>query len=136
MAVSRLPWIWCRMTDIKDQSRAGVVIRKFMSLYGTQKVGAMWHGADIVEVKQDWNNQLGRFNGPTIAAALQAVVESGREWPPTLPEFVRICRDYNRLEKQTVAQALPAPGAGHTDAETAKARIRALLDSLAAAKRV
>ena len=31
---------------------------RFAALYGAQKVGAMWHGADIAEVKSVWAAQI------------------------------------------------------------------------------
>lgn len=104
---------------------------RLVALYGAQRVGAMWHGTDIAAVKDVWAQQLGRFQTATIAAALQRLVDGGDGWPPTLPEFVELCRQaaLGRVQAQD-GPALPAPGAGYTDIETAKAnieRIRAMV---------
>lgn len=62
-------------------------------IFGAQKVGSMWEGIeDRSEVTRMWGQQLSRFHPQSIGAALQAVIDSGREWPPTLPEFVELCR--------------------------------------------
>lgn len=110
---------------------------RFTAIYGAQKVAAMWGGADLAEVKALWAQQLGRFTGGTIAVAVQAVIDSGRQWPPTLPEFVAICRDYARPEATSAQLALPAVGKAYTDAETARANLAKVRGMLATAvKRV
>lgn len=133
--------------------KAKVVIRKFTTLFGVQKMRAQWHrdfsGSQeakaaklagwMAEIEQDWQDQLDRFSEQTILAALQALVDKGSEWPPTLPEFVRLCRDHMRPESQPVAKALPAPGGSYTDNESARKnieRVRGMLPSLAYKKRV
>ncbi len=97
---------------------------RLVAIYGAQRVGAMWHGTDIGSVKEVWAQQLGRYQPATIAAALQRLVDGGDGWPPTLPEFVEVCRQaaLGRAQSQNVA-ALPAPGNGYTDIETAKANL-------------
>ena len=80
---------------------------RFAAMYGAQKVAAMWQGADIEEVKRTWADQLGRFPPAAMSSALQAVVDSGKEWPPTLPEFVALCKEFNHPE--SAGPALPAP---------------------------
>lgn len=105
---------------------------RFTAMYGSQKVGAMWADADREEVKGVWAQQLGRFEPPTIAAAIQSLIDSGDPWPPTLPGFVEACRiaSIARRQHQDVTKALPAPGEAFTDTETAKAnmaRVKAML---------
>ena len=105
---------------------------RFKVAFGVQKVGAMWQGMEPAEVMAGWGAQLGRFPPDALARALQAVIDSGREWPPTLPEFVAICRDFHRPRQDEGALSLPAPGQGHTDREAARAqleRIRAMMAS-------
>lgn len=93
---------------------------RFLAFYGAQKVGAMWNGADVAEVKAVWGEQLGRYRPVTIGAALQKLIDSGNQWPPTLPEFVELCR-LAAVEKHAGDRfALAAPGHGYTDTQTAK----------------
>ena len=43
-------------------------------------------------MKGVWADALGRFTGGTIAAAVRGLIDSGSQWPPTLPEFSEACR--------------------------------------------
>lgn len=105
---------------------------RLIAIYGTQKIAPMWAGADLDEVKAVWAQDLGRFEPPTIGAGIQALIDSGSQWPPNLPEFVEICRKC-AIERETTkppALALPAPGGSYTDDETARAnmaRVKAML---------
>lgn len=110
---------------------------RFIAFYGSQKVGTMWVDAGMDEVKAVWAEQLGRFEAASIAGALQRLVDGGSQWPPTLPEFVELCRQ-SALDRKAAQrfEALPAPGASFTDAETAKRKVAALLAGLARSKRM
>lgn len=110
---------------------------RLAAFYGSQKLATMWVDADMAEVKAVWAEQLGRFEPASISAALQRLIDSGNQWPPTLPEFVELCRQaaVGRQQAQRY-DALPAPGNARTDAETAKRKVAELMRSLAAAKRM
>lgn len=110
---------------------------RLAAFYGSQKLATMWVDSDMAEVKTVWSEQLGRFEPASIAAALQRLVDSGNQWPPTLPEFVELCRQAAIGRQQTQrADALPAPGQAKTDNDTAKRRVAELMATLAATKRV
>ena len=110
---------------------------RFTAFYGSQKVGAMWVDADMPEVRAAWAEQLGRFAPQTIADALQRLIDSGNQWPPTLPEFVELCRQSAIGRKAAMLYAeLPAPGESRTDVETAKRKVAELLAGLAKSKRM
>lgn len=81
---------------------------RFVAMYGSQKVGAMWADADRDEVKGVWADALGRYTGETIAAAVRGLIDSGSQWPPTLPEFSEACR-VSAVNRRDTALALPAP---------------------------
>lgn len=85
----------------------------------------MWAGMPYEDVRADWASRLGKFPRHAIASGFDALIDSGAEWPPTLPEFVKLCKAFVRPE-QMVYNALPAPGADITDDETARARIAAI----------
>jgi len=110
---------------------------RFVAIYGTQKVGAMWLDASMNEVKSVWADQLGRFAPESIAGALQRLVDSSSAWPPTLPEFVELCRQASLGRVAgALPTALPARGQAYTDREAAKRKIAGLLATLARAKRM
>lgn len=110
---------------------------RFIAFYGSQKVGTMWVDAGMDEVKAVWAEQLGRFAPQTIADALQRLIDSGNQWPPTLPEFVELCRQSAIGRKAAMLYAeLPAPGGARTDTEAAKRKVAELLAGLARSKRM
>lgn len=105
---------------------------RFAALYGAQKVGAMWHGADIAEVKSVWAAQI-EPHKDVLRDAIQSLINQGREWPPTLPEFVALCRQFRPAYGLPPGTALMAPGDGHTDAETARVQLEKVRGMLAGA---
>lgn len=66
---------------------------RLTAIYGSQKVGAMWVDADMVQVKAAWGHALAKYPPEAIAMALQELPEMPSRWPPTLPEFVTIVRE-------------------------------------------
>lgn len=76
-------------------------------LYG-RLFADMWAGQDAETVKAFWGRKLAGFadHPKAIAAALDAL--DGRNFPPTCPEFIGLCRD--ALRRNPSGPALPAPG--------------------------
>lgn len=83
---------------------------RFGAIWGQQKLAAMFPIEQHDEVKRVWSDQLGRFSGDTIGRAIQQQIDSGREWPPSLSEFVECCRLTAVARAQhSPAVMLPAP---------------------------
>lgn len=72
-------------------------------MYGA-KWAAMWDGVPLADVKDGWATALARFSGETLGRAL----ENCGQFPPTLPEFVEICRT-SAVPSHHYFPALPAP---------------------------
>ena len=101
---------------------------RFSAAWGAQKVGVMFPSESHDEVKTLWAAQLARFEPETLRHALQAAIDSGREWPPTLPEFVGICqRSAIERKAHAPAVALPMPKA---DPEVAERAMRAVSETV------
>lgn len=69
---------------------------RLSAMYGAKFVAA-WEGFDLSGVKSVWMEDLAEFTPAEIAAGVNAC--KTREWPPSLPEFIRLCRpsiDYER----------------------------------------
>jgi hypothetical protein len=66
-----------------------------LGLYGS-KFSDLWKGTDPAAVRRIWAEKLSGFrdNPAAIKAALDALDE--RPFPPTLPEFLTLCRDAAR----------------------------------------
>ena len=58
-------------------------------MYGN-RLATMWAGSDVGLVKREWSEALAEFSG----AELQLGIVSARvrDWPPTLGEFLAMCR--------------------------------------------
>jgi hypothetical protein len=104
------------------------LFERFAELYGAQKVAAMWGDVGTDRLVPVWAETLGKFDAATLAAAVKAMPEREAMWPPTLPEFVALCREQQVRPEHR--RALPVPK--RSDAEIAAgaeqmAKIRAML---------
>lgn len=72
---------------------------QFEPLYGA-RLADMWRGSDIGRVKQVWREALSGFKFGEVKAGLLAC--RARPWPPTLPEFLLLCRPPADIERMFV----------------------------------
>lgn len=87
-------------------------------LYGS-RFHDLWKGTDLENVKAVWAEKLAGIRGQpeVLKAALDACDD--KPWPPTLPEFLELCRNAARRAQPSVA-ALPPPAP--LDRDTASKR--------------
>jgi hypothetical protein len=62
---------------------------RMAALYGS-KFADMWRGADPAEVKKLWADELGKLTREEVTKGAQALMTL--EWPPSLPQFINLCR--------------------------------------------
>lgn len=77
---------------------------RFSAMYGS-KFADLWRGTNIDHVKALWAEELGGFGGDEIKRGVDAC--KTRDWPPTLPEFLKLCRppiDSERAFAEAVEQ--------------------------------
>ncbi len=72
---------------------------KFAALYGT-RFAQMWRGTNLAEVKTEWAEALSGYKMGEVKAGLLACRE--KPWPPTLGEFLALCRPTPDVEKAFV----------------------------------
>lgn len=65
------------------------MFHKMLLEYG-KKFTDQWGGADTDELIAHWARELAGYTGPEIKRGLTAL--DARDWPPTLPEFKKMCR--------------------------------------------
>src|SRR5690625_3324815 len=65
------------------------LMAKMQAMYGA-KFTQQWQGIDPAILQSEWAEQLAGFSGDELSRGLQACRE--RPWPPTLPEFMVLCR--------------------------------------------
>lgn len=110
------------------------LFERFSAAFGAMKVGTMWPAEDHETVKALWGEQLGRFTPDTIRSALQAVVDSGRAWPPTLPEFVELCRQCAVVRAQSASvDTMRLTNGGSQRDDAAAGVVREVIDRAAKA---
>lgn len=81
------------------------LFREFEALYGTRFVD-MWRMGDIELIKERWGDALAGFSVREVRQGLAACRE--KPWPPTLPEFLLLCRpkpDYEAMFREAQHQA-------------------------------
>ncbi len=71
------------------------LFQRFSAMYG-DKLPKMWGKVPEEELHATWAEDLAGFSGQEIAAGLRACKQ--REWPPTLPEFMKLCRPWTNPE--------------------------------------
>ncbi len=80
---------------------------RFQAIYGN-RVATMWGDVPPDEVRGVWADSLGQFGGDDLRDALTAVFDAHPDYPPTLPQFVGLCRDAKRVRAAN-ATKLPPP---------------------------
>jgi hypothetical protein len=65
------------------------IFTRLSAMFG-DKLARMWAGLDPEDVKVEWAEALGGFTGTEILVGLNSA--RALTWPPTLGEFMRLCR--------------------------------------------
>ncbi len=82
------------------------VFERLAAMYGG-KLADLWRGCDMACVKQTWAAALAGYRHDEIRRGLQGCLT--RPWPPTLPEFLSLCRppvDPETAYREAVEQIL------------------------------
>ena len=90
------------------QSYSERLIERFGLLWGKQKVLAQFGStpAEIVAAKDAWEDQLRSTPPEVIKRVLEHLRTDPPDWPPSLAQWIKLCRDHNRPEHKV---ALPPP---------------------------
>lgn len=78
------------------------LFERMAGMYGS-KFADMWAGQPPETVKRIWSDGLAGLTGEQIATGLRACMT--RQWPPTLPEFVTLCRPPPNYEQLFIQAA-------------------------------
>jgi hypothetical protein len=96
------------------------LFERLAALYGRHWL-EMWADIPMADVKDAWASALAGISGERVAAALKAL----GKFPPTLPEFVSLCKP--AATPAAHRAFLPAP---RDDWKTIDTRIKAEIDAL------
>jgi hypothetical protein len=96
------------------QSYCERLIDRFGVLWGRQKVVAQFGTtkAEIDDTKAAWENQLRSVSPDTIQRVLRHLQSDPPAWPPSLAEWISLCKQFNAVEHRI---ALPPPPKQVTD---------------------
>jgi len=62
---------------------------RMQAMYGNKFLD-MWRDTNIDQVKALWAEEMSKLTDAELKRGFTALM--GREWPPTLPEYVKLCR--------------------------------------------
>ncbi len=77
---------------------------RFSAMYGS-RFADLWGGCKLDQVKAVWAEELAGYGGDELRRGVEAC--KARDWPPTLPEFLKLCRppvDFERAFYEAVDQ--------------------------------
>jgi hypothetical protein len=83
------------------------IFLRFQTLYGN-RAATMWADIPKAELIATWRDYLDGFSGDDLRNAIEAMGRAYTEFPPTLPQFVNLCKDARNRRTQTTL-ALPEP---------------------------
>jgi hypothetical protein len=86
-----------------------------MSGYYGARFADAWNGVDPAVMRRCWTEELAGYSAEEIAAGLCAM--KSRDWPPTLPEFLKLCRpalDHERAFIEAIEQMRKRETGGDT----------------------
>lgn len=74
-----------------------------------------------------WASALTRFTQTDIKHGIERLAESGKQFPPSLPEFIALCKKPPKHPSHKVYKALPVL---RSDKETASEAIKGLRNAI------
>ena len=111
--------------------------QRMTQLWGHRHLSAWGQCADangnLTDTAELWLQGLSRFTLSEIGNGVNKMVEKGQEWPPTLPEFMQMCKPKRLAPYHKMAKALPAPEVDSAIAYAELKKIRALINKRKAA---
>lgn len=111
------------------QTLMDALFARLLAYFGTQAMQSMWNGQNLDAVKTVWGEALSQFKPETVVAACRDLEQSGKLYPPTLPEFVSFCRvaAQERARPAYNAKQLEAPRVSPQQAAAAREQLKALV---------
>jgi hypothetical protein len=104
------------------------LFRRFTLLYGAQRCASLYDAGEFEATVAAWCGALAKFQPAVVKAALEALPGEDRAWPPSLAEFLALCRQCVPAPEHR--RALPVPNRTEADIGAGReqmARIKAML---------
>lgn len=91
----------------------------FLAKFATGELDEAGKDKGIKSTRQVWAHGLRGMDAPTITAALERVLDTHPEFPPTLPQFIALCKASKPSERPAELKQLGASGQAYSDATKA-----------------
>lgn len=79
----------------RGEALAARLFTRFQAIYGN-RMTIMWGDSDPLEVRKVWADRLGQFVNDDLREALVMLPNDHPDYPPTLFQFVGLCKDARR----------------------------------------
>ncbi|MBN3500904.1 hypothetical protein [Burkholderia cenocepacia] len=89
--------------DALPQHWVEALFSKMAAFYGS-RFASMWNGVNVVEVQRAWAIELGKLSRDQLKAGSDNLTALPK--PPTLPEFVALCRQARSEQAASTASRL------------------------------
>lgn len=96
------------MTPQSQHSPATEVWRRFAGMFGADAVARKYGDG----IPPEWHAMLTKLNEHQVSRGVRMLAYSGKAHVPSLPEFVKLCRDAEHDREFSDRPALPNPGDG------------------------
>lgn len=111
--------------DALPQHWVEALFSKMAAFYGS-RFAAMWTGVNVAEVQKAWAIELGKLSREQLKAGSDSLTALPK--PPTLPEFVALCR---QARSEQAASTTPRLGYGaKADEATVSENLRQMRPSI------
>jgi hypothetical protein len=141
--------------DVVFRAMHGFYGQLWLSKFATGQVGADGADAGVLNAKLIWSHGIRQFSVGTVKAALRQCIERHPEFPPSLPQFVSLCRanapravfkpelpmsgalvaEHNKSAREKLREMRAALRAKQQEAETPQPGLPALFAAIADAVR-
>lgn len=91
----------------------------FLAKFATGELDENGKDKGIKSTRQVWAHGLRGMDAATITSALERVLEAHPEFPPTLPQFIALCKASKPSERPDELKRLGVSGQAHSDATKA-----------------
>lgn len=95
-------------TQPPPQSKAAEVWKRLAGMFGAEAL-ARKYGEEIPD---EWTAMLGKLTEFQVGRGVRMLAFSGKQHVPSLPEFVKLCRDAEHDREFQTKPTLPAPDDG------------------------
>jgi tRNA G26 N,N-dimethylase Trm1 len=90
--------------EVVSMKRINALFLQFAAFYGPIWRSQLKEDAFVLFMKKEWHNALAHFSDRTVELAIN-VCKMSKELPPTLPQFVEICKNIHH--RNTFTKTVP-----------------------------